>query len=491
MLNKILHNKKFKYGSAAAIFTAIFVAIVLLLNGIISALGTQFSLYTEISGEKYYSLSDTTKKLISEADDDITIVFFADKDLLIENSSMEMIVTLAEKYASEFNNVSVRYVDLVRNNKEARALANLNTDSGALLKTDVIIRSEKTGKVSKPISGNAFFTVNDNNYVLGFNGERRFTESILAVTNASEDKVAFITGHGEAENLVNLSELLVGAGYDQSEQIKVDLSKNDIPENTKLVIINNPKLDFLGGKTSVAGGVNEIEKLNNYLKSYGTILVLLNNETGELNNLSEFLSENGISYTSGQTVVDTDEHSRYGSSGRAVHAQFSQKSENAVAARLASKTDISSAHIVMNSATPIKLLNDKASPVLVSSQGAKVLNGNIPVNSGTQTLLAVSSRMDYVNNEEKWANLFVSGSTDLVHADLNASTKNADLLRNIISVAGSVDVVTDIDTVAFMDTSIAQITSADALHITRITTLFPAIIVLAVGIYVFIRRKRL
>jgi hypothetical protein len=145
----------------------------------------------------------------------------------------------------------------------------------------------------------------------------------------------------------------------------------------------------------------------------------------------------------------------------------------------------------MNSVTPIKLISEKASPVLVSSPGAKVLNGNIPVNSGVQTLLAVSSRMDYVNNEEKWANLFVSGSTDLVHADLNSSTKNADLLRNIVAIAGSVDVVTDIETIPFADTSIAQITSADALKITRITTLFPAIIVLAIGIFVFIRRKRL
>lgn len=490
MLNKILHTKKFKYGSAAATLTAIFIVIILLFNGIISALGTQFSLYTEISGEKYYTLSNTTKTLLSGTDDEISIVFFAEKDLLIENSSMEMIVTLAEKYSTEFKNISVKYIDLVRNNKEARALANLSTDGGTLHTTDVIIRSEKTGKVSKPISGNSFFTVNDSNVILGFNGERRFTESILAVANASDDKIAIITGHGETENLVNLSELLVGAGYDQTEQIKVDLSKNDIPENTKLVIINNPKLDFLGGKVAV-GGVNEIEKLNRYLKNYGNILVLLNNETGTLTNLSEFLNENGISYTSGYTVSDTAENSRYGSLGRAIHASFKQNTNNAVVDRLASKTDISSAHIVMNSATPLKIDNEKASAVLVSSPGAKVTNGTLPVNSGEQVLLAVSSKMNYVKNEEKWSNLFVSGSTDLVHTDLNYSTKNADLLRNILSVAGTVDIVTDIGTVPFADTNISGITTAQAMHITRITTLFPAIIILCVGAYVFIKRKRL
>lgn len=490
MLNKILHTKKFKYGSAAATLTAIFIVIILLFNGIISALGTQFSLYTEISGEKYYTLSNTTKTLLSGTDDEISIVFFAEKDLLIENSSMEMIVTLAEKYSTEFKNISVKYIDLVRNNKEARALANLSTDGGTLHTTDVIIRSEKTGKVSKPISGNSFFTVNDSNVILGFNGERRFTESILAVANASDDKIAIITGHGETENLVNLSELLVGAGYDQTEQIKVDLSKNDIPENTKLVIINNPKLDFLGGKVAV-GGVNEIEKLNRYLKNYGNILVLLNNETGTLTNLSEFLNENGISYTSGYTVSDTAENSRYGSLGRAIHASFKQNTNNAVVERLASKTDISSAHIVMNSATPLKIDNEKASAVLVSSPGAKVTNGTLPVNSGEQVLLAVSSKMNYVKNEEKWSNLFVSGSTDLVHTDLNYSTKNADLLRNILSVAGTVDIVTDIVTVPFADTNISGITTAQAMHITRITTLFPAIIILCVGAYVFIKRKRL
>ncbi len=491
MLNKILHTKKFKYGSAAATLTAIFIVIILLFNGIISALGTQFSLYTEISGEKYYNLGNTTKTLLSETDDEISIVFFAEKDLLIENGSMEMIVTLAEKYSTEFKNISVKYIDLVRNNKEARAIANLSTDGGTLHTTDVIIRSEKTGKVSKPLSGNSFFTVNDSNMILGFNGERRFTESILAVVNASDDKVAIITGHGETENLVNLSELLVGAGYDQTEQVKVDLSKNDIPENTKLVIINNPKLDFLGGKTTSGSGVNEIEKLNRYLKNYGNILVLLNNETGTLTNLSEFLNENGISYTSGYTVSDTAENSRYGSLGRAVHASFKQNTNNAVVERLSSKTDISSAHIVMNSTTPLKVDNEKAAAVLVSSPGAKVTNGTLPVNSGEQVLLAVSSKMNYVKNEEKWSNLFVSGSTDLVHADLNYSTKNADLLRNILSVAGTVDIVTGIETVPFADTNISGITTAQAMHITRITTLFPAVIILCVGAYVFIKRKRL
>ena len=120
-----------------------------------------------------------------------------------------------------------------------------------------------------------------------------------------------------------------------------------------------------------------------------------------------------------------------------------------------------------------------------------VTNGTLPVNSGEQVLLAVSSKMNYVKNEEKWSNLFVSGSTDLVHTDLNYSTKNADLLRNILSVAGTVDIVTDIGTVPFADTNISGITTAQAMHITRITTLFPAIIILCVGAYVFIKRKRL
>jgi hypothetical protein len=64
-------------------------------------------------------------------------------------------------------------------------------------------------------------------------------------------------------------------------------------------------------------------------------------------------------------------------------------------------------------------------------------------------------------------------------------------LRNILSLAGSVDVATDIKSVPFADTNISGITTASALHITRITTLFPALIVLGFGIYVFIKRKRL
>ena len=243
MLNLLKKSKRLKYGSVALIFTVIFIAIVILINAILTALDSKFGLYADITGEQRYDISETTFELIGNIQDNIEIIFCNDRDKLIENDMMSMIVMLSEKYESEFPNISVRYLNIDRNLSEARTLAKATTET-KLNRTDVIIRSANTEK-ARIVMKNSFFTLNFDGrsyYYYGFNGERRFTESILMLANSSDDKVAIITGHGENEDLATLAEVLMGAGYDETEQVKVNLATEDIPENTRLVIINNPQL---------------------------------------------------------------------------------------------------------------------------------------------------------------------------------------------------------------------------------------------------------
>ena len=490
-MNNILKNKKFKYGSVALAFTAIFVAIIILLNAILTALDSKYGLYAEISGEQRYEISDRSHELLDGTDNEIRIVFCSPRDILQNSGLMSMIVTLAEKFEAEFPDISVSFVDIGRNISEARALAGASTET-KLESTDVIIRSDKTGKV-RIVKGPSFFTLSsDGQSYYGFNGEMRFVESILAVVNASDDKVAIITGHGEDENLAALGEVLFGAGYDQTEQVKVDLSTGEIPENTRLVIINNPKRDFLGHSSAGAGNADEISKLNKYLQSYGNLFVLIDNETPALPELSELLSEWGIAYASGLVVEDAE--NSVSTDGRGIIAVYNHLTENSAGEQIAKKSDVSSSRTIMNSSTPLVLDADKgASAILASSPSAIVFNGKEPVAQGTWPLMAISSRFEYDENQnERYSHVIVSGSADFVHADMaSAATGNADLMRNILGVVSTEKVASNIPVKPFQDTSIAGIGTATARDMTVKVTVIPAVLVLIIGIVVFVKRKRL
>lgn len=494
MFKNLLNSRKFKYGSVAVAFTAIFIAVIILINAVLSALDARFGLYFDTTSEKRYDIGEQTTALVGALEQPVEIVFLRDRDKLMENSYMSMIITLAEKYESSFPAISVRFIDRARNIHEINQFRRSTSD--IFNDTDVIVNHKQTGKF-RHLRQTAFFT-SDGTNIVGFNGEMRFTASILAVSRASDEKIALITGHDEMVS-VSFSEVLVNAGYDSNDTlVTVNLTKDEIPEGTKLVIISNPKRDFNGFDAEKSGSINEIAKLDKYLKNYGNLLVFVDNETGALPELSEYLSEEwGISFRSGLVIEETAEYSA-STDGRSLIAQYNtDESNHPYAHEISRRVTAVSAPTVMSSSTPLYLSSvgsKKVSPILTTSPHARVLNNKSVAGSGTQTLMAISTFMDYPDGMyEKFSHVIVSGSTDCIHSDMDLtknSNANADLIYSILSVVSTEKTPIDIPTKLFSDTSIAGIGTATARNMTIKITLFPTLIVLAAGIYVFIKRSR-
>lgn len=494
MFEKFLHSRKFKYGSVAAAFTALFIAFVILINGVLSALDARYGLYFDTTSEKRFDIGEQTTSLVGELTQPVEIIFLRDRDKLMENDYMSMIITLAEKYESTFSAISVKFIDRARNVQEINRFRRSTSD--IFYDTDVIVNHKESGKF-RLLRQSSFFT-SDGTNIVGFNGEMRLTASILAVSRAHDEKVALITGHDEMIS-ASFNEVLVNAGYDTNETlVAVNLKKDEIPEGTKLVIISNPKRDFNGFDAEKSGNVNEIAKLDKYLKSYGNLLVFIDNETGALPELSEYLAEEwGISYKSGQVIEEVAEYST-STDGRSLVALYNTDQQNhPYAYEISRRVTAISAPTVMNSSTPLYINNvssKKVSPVLVTSPHARVLDNKSVVDTGTQNLMAISTFLDYPDGKyEKFAHVIVSGSTDCIHAGMDLtknSNANADLIYSILSVISTEKTPIDIPTKLFSDTSIAGIGTATAKNMTIKIVLFPTLIVLAAGIYVFIKRSR-
>lgn len=490
----LLNNRKMKYGSVAIAFTVIFIAIVILINAIVTALDSKFGLYADMTSEQSYDISKSTYLLLSDITQPVEIIFCRDRDKLLNDrnyNNMTRIVILAEKYASEFSNISVQFID---NERRGNELARFRATTSTIIRsTDVIINCPGASKYRKLSQSSFYVADSGNKKYLGFNGEMRLTASVLAVTKAADDKIALVIGHDEFPSS-QLLEVLMNAGYDSTDSlVTVDLATQDIPDNTRLVIIDNPQTDFNGYEAEKSGKVNEIAKLDRYLKEYGNLMVLVNNTTKALPELSEYLStEWGIDFHAGE-VVEDDANSET-VDGRSIIAKYvSDETNHPYSYEVSRRVGTSSARTVMSNTTPLYLTEASrrtVSPILQSSASAKVMDGEREVTSGTQTLMAVSTFMDYPDGKyEKYSHVFVSGSVDFIHTDLTAATANADLIYSILQIVGTEKVPIDIPARMFADDSVSGIGTRTFRSMTIGLGVIPALLVLIAGTCVFIRRK--
>lgn len=127
---------------------------------------------------------------------------------------------------------------------------------------------------------------------------------ILQVTSSDMPVVCFTSEHGE-KSIENeqISQIFTDAGF---EVRTIDLSREDIPEDCRIVISYGPVYDFIG-REAESGQANEISKLDSFLDNYGCFLIFADYENAvKLSNLNEFLEEWGIRFDTGLYVRDYD-----------------------------------------------------------------------------------------------------------------------------------------------------------------------------------------
>ena len=281
-------NPKFKFGATATALTISFVALVVVINVIFSALATNYLWFVDMTKEKMFNISDATRMLLDpfrhKEDLDIRIIFCQDPDKLEESLETKLVHNMAQQYAHEFDFITVDYIDIIKH----PALANpyKTTTETTVKTTDVIIEN---GSDFRKFALEAFYTfARDTGKVFALNAEFKITSAILQMIG--DRPIAYFTiGHGESVEGSKIYEMFQDAGFDVRQ---IDLSKEDMDSSAKVVVINNPRTDFLGFKDSV----NEIAKIDALLDNYGNLMVFLDATVRELPELEEFLAEWGIAF---------------------------------------------------------------------------------------------------------------------------------------------------------------------------------------------------
>ncbi len=487
MKKNIFSSRKFKYGSVAMIFSALFVVMVIIVNLVFTSLDEKYNLNYDMTSDGVFTITEATEKVLEGIDTEVSIKFLQPIDKIAESDAGKYVKECAESYAQKFDNISVEYIDMVR----YPVLTNKYRESGDFSSTSVIVESSLRYKI---IPLNSFFAAS-NGYAVGFNGEMKLTSAILQVTDPAQPVVTFTQNHGETVP-ASLLEVFTNAGYTVE---KKDISVDAINPETKIIVINNPTVDFFGLNSAKEGGVSEIEILNDYMNNFGHVMVFLSpDNTAQLPELEALLASRGIKVNRGSKIKDMGAAltaDGYVSIANPVGEMYGATITNGVTGRT----------VIANSA-PIEILfTDKqvsddgayvytydtiyVDPVLSTSDKAVASQANQTEIAGTFYTMVLSSKFNYVNNEKVYSHLLVT-STDTFSDYIGFSSYgNENVLYNAMTIMGKEKVPTDISYKMFDNTTLEKI-DMDAIE-TWSWILIGAIplVVALVGLFVWIRRR--
>ena len=492
--SKITRSRRFKYSSGAALFSALFVAVVIVANAIFSALAAKYSWYVDMTGENVFTLSDEAKEYISDVKSELGIYFAAEPDQLMADSSMRYIYTTATQLERDFPNISVECHDVVRD--PAFFEPYYNTKGTDITSSSVVLVS---GTESIVFKSDAFFTFNDDGKMWAYNGEYRFISGIMQLTQSETPIVYFTTGHGEdTDSASTLANLFYDCGF---EVKNIDLSQEDIDGDARAIVIFNPKYDFMGYEAESETS-NEIAKIDSFLDDQNGLIVFGDPEyAGGLQNLSEFLEEWGISFGGGTHIKDSA-HS-LSVDGLSIVAQYGNDETLGASFYSELKNFDSMPRSVIKNSMPINVLWENGasmsgsrtvSPMLKSYDSAELIDNKSgeTVGSGEYNLVTMSLETRIVDNDRYYSYVMAAGSPSFAGNNYlvkSNSYGNRDIIFSAMKLIGRDRILADLPIRVFDDTTSTATTAQSTAMTVELTVIAPVIITLC-GIVIIVRRRR-
>ena len=495
----ILRNKRLRHGSLSLVFTAIVIVLVVIINVIATSLYSKYRPSGDMTNNELFTISDTTKELLSDVTAPVKIIFCADPDKLNEgNEYLRYIHQSALEYQSMFDFVTVEYRDIYTN---PTSMDKYKTSEGTnITQSSIVVESGTEYRLFAPA---AFFRVSEETgYPFAYDGEMKFTSAILQLT-ASDMPIAYFTNtHGETVDAADATThsalwiTLENAGFDVR---LLDLTTDEISPDARVIVINNPRYDF-SGREETGGEDSEIQKLDDFLSNYGSLMVFRDPVTyHDLPNLDEYLEEWGVQF--GTTTVRDSAHSISLSLGGVPYKGYgiiAEYPESGLGSSVvANIRDLDAApKTIVPLASPIYMLDildssKDISPVLTTYDGATLQEGGEIVEEDGKYNLMTLSRYTRVKDNTEFYSYVLACASPYYAIDSfleSSSYANEDVIYSALRAMGKEKVPADIDFKVLASEAL-DITEAEQSQWTWTLILALPIVVTAIGTVVFVRRR--
>ncbi len=287
---------KGRNGLFAALSILVVIAIVVVLNLAVGLLPANLR-QKDLSTEKIYTVSDTSRELLSGLEDDVEIIVLAPTDGVDQRIS-----TYLEIYCALSDKLSLKTIDTTL---YPSALSEYDSDSSSV----VVVRNADTGK-QQIISFDDILVYDWSTYYYygylyytEFDAESQLTSAVNLVTSDAAHTIYCDTGHGEASLGSAVTEQIEKNNLSTEE---INLLIDGVPEGCELLLFNQPTSDL---------SADELAQVEEFLSEGGHVMVILSSETDAASfpNLNSLTNEYGLNILDGALADQANYYQYFGS----------------------------------------------------------------------------------------------------------------------------------------------------------------------------------
>ena len=283
-----ISKKHIKNGSYTMVMSVIFIAVVIVINMIVSTIPSKYS-EIDISSQKLYSIGDETKKMLKDLEKDVTIYQIAQS-----GSEDENIANLLKKYEDESKHIKVEQKDPVVNPKFVSQYTSDDLSANSLIVV--------CGDRNKVIDYNNIYetSIDYQTYssqTTGFDGEGQITSAIGYVTSENLPVLYTVEGHGEKDMDSSIKEDIEKANMD-IKSLNL-LTEGNVPNDADCLFIDSPSTDFSS---------DEKDAIIEYLENGGKAMIFSDYTTEDMPNFDAILENYGVQRTEGVVFEGDNQH---------------------------------------------------------------------------------------------------------------------------------------------------------------------------------------
>ena len=283
-----ISKKHIKNGSYTMVMSVIFIAVVIVINMIVSTIPSKYS-EIDISSQKLYSIGDETKEMLKDLEKDVTIYQIAQS-----GSEDENIVNLLKKYEDESKHIKVEQKDPVVNPKFVSQYTSDDLSANSLIVV--------CGDRNKVIDYNNIYetSIDYQTYssqTTGFDGEGQITSAIGYVTSENLPVLYTVEGHGEKDMDSSVKEDIEKANMD-IKSLNL-LTEGSVPDDADCLFIDSPSTDFSS---------DEKDAIIEYLENGGKAMIFSDYTTEDMPNFDAILENYGVQRVDGVVFEGDNQH---------------------------------------------------------------------------------------------------------------------------------------------------------------------------------------
>ena len=474
-------NRRFRYGGLAVLLTVGVILSVILVNVIVARLEQSHAWAVDVNALNATDFDDTTLQVLDLIREDVHV--YTVYETASHNALRVQVDSILEKYHALNSHILVSNLDPVTEPARVRELCgDTEVSEGA-----VIVANPEGSRVKVFNRDDYFGTGTYGSYHFSYLYlERYVTGALVYVTSSVTPHVFFLTGHGEIP-LSGCSLLAQSLQTRNYEVASLDLSQTpeSLQQNDCLMILS-PARDLSD---------SEYASVRTWLAEGGRMLVLMGYDAdmGRLPNLTRLLDYYQLSFGEGVIYENNNETEHYWN-GSALNLVPNLDADHEITARLIS---LGSTNLVLPQARPIQpvLLPESGTVytnLLTTTPRAFAVKGSESGNPGTQILALAMLDADENGEKEKDIRIVLADTPYLVaDSDLLYYCYNLNFTVAAVDWLINAESTVDVSSKVMTNSTLSIPDSRTAFGMGTVAIAVMPLCIVAVGVIVHLRRRRL